>query len=296
MCFIFAEGLDNLEHLFYNRINQSFFIRFRMTGPSGGMRMNAFSSFKSFRIRRGMAFGAIIVGALLAFEVFNYSTTEFALRDLLGKLSFAGFEWATILSIAFCGIDFAGIARLFTPEQGNKEPSEVWYLFGAWLLAATMNAILTWWGVSIAIASHAMQSTSVIDPNMVTKVVPVFVAIMVWVIRILVIGTLSYTGDRIFSQADQPRSIQTARIPGSMRPTTAAVSMRPAVAVRPPSSIGSQRTSARQAYHAQSRSEPAPVSERPEPVYTRPEPTYHSLNAADAQPVSENKQHPKSLL
>jgi len=37
-------------------------------------------------------------------------------------------------------------ARLFTPEQGRDEPAEVWYLFGAWLLAAAMNAILTWWG------------------------------------------------------------------------------------------------------------------------------------------------------
>jgi hypothetical protein len=29
-------------------------------------------------------------------------------------------------------IDFAGIARLFTPKMEN-EPNEVWYLFGAWL-------------------------------------------------------------------------------------------------------------------------------------------------------------------
>jgi hypothetical protein len=40
---------------------------------------------------------------------------------------------------------------MFTPEQGADEPAEVWYLFGAWLLAAAMNAMLTWWGVSVAI-------------------------------------------------------------------------------------------------------------------------------------------------
>jgi phage FluMu gp28-like protein len=45
--------------------------------------------------------------------------------------------------LTFCGIDFAGIARLFTPEQGRDEPAEVWYLFGAWILAAAMNATLT---------------------------------------------------------------------------------------------------------------------------------------------------------
>lgn len=75
--------------------------------------------------RRGALFGGILIGALLAFEVFNYSTTDFALRDILGELKFAGLRWATILSIAFCGIDFAGIARLFTPEKGGNEPTEV---------------------------------------------------------------------------------------------------------------------------------------------------------------------------
>jgi hypothetical protein len=37
--------------------------------------------------QRGKAFGIMIIGALLAFEVFNFSTTEFALKDVLGSLS-----------------------------------------------------------------------------------------------------------------------------------------------------------------------------------------------------------------
>ncbi|HEX2981861.1 MAG TPA: hypothetical protein VHO48_16495, partial [Anaerolineaceae bacterium] len=111
-----------------------------------GTRGPNFSDFLSrSRLQRGMAFGVIIIAALIAFEIFNYSTTEYALSDLLGDLRFAGVRWATILALAFCGIDFAGIARLFTPEEGAEEPTEVWYLFGAWLLAATMNAMLTWW-------------------------------------------------------------------------------------------------------------------------------------------------------
>ena len=57
------------------------------------------------RLQRGAAFGIIIIAALLAFEIFNYSTTDFALGDLLGSLTFAGVRWATILSLAFCGID-----------------------------------------------------------------------------------------------------------------------------------------------------------------------------------------------
>lgn len=155
-----------------------------------------------FHVRRGLLFGLLIVGALLAFEVFNYSTTDFALTDLLGDLTFMSVRWATILSIAFCGIDFAGIARLFTPEQGRDEPMEVWYLFGAWMLAATMNAMLTWWGVSIALLNHQSLGTAVIDGATLIKIVPIFVAVMVWLTRVLIIGTLSVAGDRIFSQVD----------------------------------------------------------------------------------------------
>ena len=151
---------------------------------------------------RGKFFGILIIGALLAFELFNYSTTDFALNDLLGGLRFLGIRWATILAIAFCGIDFAGIARLFTPQQGAGEPKEVWYLFGAWMLAATMNAVLTWWGVSLAIINHQSLGSAVIPPDTLILIVPVFVALMVWLIRVLIIGTFSAAGDRLFSQSD----------------------------------------------------------------------------------------------
>lgn len=160
--------------------------------------------FGNIQIKSGTIYALIIISALIAFEIFNYSTTDFALRDLLGELKFAGIRWATILSIAFCGIDFAGIARLFTPEQGAEEPKEIWYLFGAWLLAATMNAALTWWGISMAITTHTIQSASVIDPELLYTVVPLFVAILVWVIRILIIGSLSMAGEKILNTLTQP--------------------------------------------------------------------------------------------
>src|SRR6266508_2427259 len=163
------------------------------------------------RFNRGAAWGMMIIGALLAFEIFNYSTTQFALRDVLGDLMVAGFRWATILAIAFCGIDFAGIARIFTPEQGADEPKEVYYLFGAWLLAAMFNAMLTWWGVSVAIVNNASQSGGVIISNeAMTKIVPIFVAAMVLLIRVLIIGTFSIAGDRLFS-TDSQRSYSNSR-------------------------------------------------------------------------------------
>jgi hypothetical protein len=151
---------------------------------------------------RGAAWGLMIVGALVAFEIFNFSTTEYALHDLLGALSFVGLPWATVLAIAFCSIDFAGIARIFTPGEAAEGAGEVWYLFGAWLLAACFNAALTWWGVSIAILSQASSgAASLIGGKTMTTAVPVFVAAMVWLIRVLIIGTFSASGDRLFSSA-----------------------------------------------------------------------------------------------
>lgn len=214
---------------------------------------------KQGRQQRGFYFGALLIVALLAFEVFNYSTTEFALNDVLGNLSFMGIRWATILSIAFCTIDFAGIARLFTPEQGADEPAEVWYLFGAWVLAAAMNATLTWWGISVAIHNHSIQGEAIIARETLVSVVPVFVAVMVWVIRLLIIGTFAMAGERLFSQASD-------KLPRAAAPRNETVTYtQPAAAARKPAS-------------------------RPQPSYPtnrniRPEATYHpvGLAAKDAE-------------
>jgi hypothetical protein len=157
---------------------------------------------KGTAMKRGVIFGLIILCALLAFEVFNYSSTLFALHDILGDLAFGPLRWASILAFAFCGIDFAGIARIFTPEQGRDEPAEVWYLFAAWFLAAAFNASLTWWGVSVAILNHSAQGGVLLGQPAMVKVVPIFVAAMVLIIRVLLINTFSIAGDRIFSSVE----------------------------------------------------------------------------------------------
>jgi hypothetical protein len=162
--------------------------------------------FPRLKLSRGAAFGVIILAALIAFEVFNFSTTEYALSDLLGNLAFLGISWAIILAIAFCGIDFAGIARLNTPQSRTGPATETWYLFGAWLLAATMNAMLTWWGVSLALLNHESLGNSVVARETMLRVVPIFVAILVWLIRVLIIGTYAAAGTRLLTQRDPPRT------------------------------------------------------------------------------------------
>jgi hypothetical protein len=173
------------------------------------------SLLRTTALRRGAIFGTILITALLAFEVFNFGTTQFALADVLGGLKFLGLRWSTILAVAFCGIDFAGIARLFTPEQGRDEPAEVWYLFGAWILAAGFNAILTWWGVSVAIINHNAAGGALVGQVTLTKTVPIFVAVMVWLVRVLIIGTFSMAGERLFTlaQARPPMQAELRQAP-----------------------------------------------------------------------------------
>jgi len=217
------------------------------------------------RMQRGAAWGAMILGALVAFEVFNFSTTQFALVDVLGDLKFAGMRWASILAVAFCGIDFAGIARIFTPEQGRDEPAEVWYLLGAWFLAAAMNASLTWWGVSVAIVTHTSASgNAVISAATMTKAVPIFVAVMILMIRVLLIGTFSVAGERLFT-TDERRSYNNAPRPAQQqtyRPVSQPV-LRPASSINRPVSSNAYR----------------PVSKPAQQTsFIPPEPTYHNLS------------------
>lgn len=168
-------------------------------------------------LSRGTVFGVIILMGMLGFEVFNYSTTQFALGDLLGEPRFAGLRWATILALAFCAIDFAGIARLLTPERDRSDAAGVWYLLGAWFLAATMNAMLTWWGVSLALLSHDGLGNEILGRETLLNAVPVFVAMLVWLIRVLMIGTLCLAGPQLFTEGPRPTPARLRRAPVNSR-------------------------------------------------------------------------------
>ncbi|HSH01689.1 MAG TPA: hypothetical protein VLL52_04160 [Anaerolineae bacterium] len=159
-----------------------------------------------------LSIGLILIIALIAFEIFNFDTTQFALTNLLGTVSFAGVSWATILAIAFCAIDFSGLVHLFTPEKGREEPKEVWFLMGAWLLGATLNAGMTWWAVSLALLDHPHLGNEVLTRAQLLQGVPVFVAGLVWLTRILFIGSISIAAEQLFAQP-RPSTQQNTRLP-----------------------------------------------------------------------------------
>ena len=147
--------------------------------------------------------GTVLVIALVAFEVFNFDTTRYALESLLGDVEFLGIGWAVILAIAFCAIDFAGLASLFTPDAIDQERS-TWYLMGAWLLGATMNAIMTWWAVNLTLLNHDLGN-EVLSREELLHFVPLFVAVLVWLTRILFIGAFSIAGSHLFDTASNGR-------------------------------------------------------------------------------------------
>ncbi|MGB8252146.1 MAG: hypothetical protein WCF08_02945 [Anaerolineaceae bacterium] len=147
----------------------------------------------------------ILLAALAAFEAFNYSTTVYALQSLLGGYTILGMRWAATLAVAFCCIDIAGITQLFNPIGRSAKTIKDHYLFGTWLLAAGMNALLTWRGIAMAITIQQAQTGWVVDSDILIKTIPAFMAFMTWLIRILIIGAFSQS-DKSVSGQEQIRS------------------------------------------------------------------------------------------
>ena len=191
----------------------------RLSLPSGALQ-GLSQRLSRISLRQGLFFGALMLGALLAFETFNYGTTEFALADLLGDLRFVGIRWATILALAFCAMDFAGLARLLTPGRPGQA-IEAWYVLAAWFVAAAMNAVLTWWAVSVALVGHSALGNAVVGRETLVRVVPVFVAVLVWLIRVLMIGSFTLGGNRLFSQGEKGGTLYLRHLGPRRRPAAA---------------------------------------------------------------------------
>ena len=191
------------------------------SGSSKKLKMPSFNLDR----QRKVFIGLILLLALLAFEIFNFDTTQFALQSLLGDVRFLGIMWATILAIAFCSIDFAGLIRLFSPESGSGVNKEAWYLMGAWLLGATMNAVMTWWAVSVTLLNNDFGN-EVLSREQLLRYVPIFVAVLVWLTRILFIGAFSIAGAQLFESASSrsrdavTQRSRTSTSPGKGRKTS----------------------------------------------------------------------------
>jgi hypothetical protein len=229
-------------------------------------------------VSRKVIIAAILGVALVAFEIFNFDTTQYALSNLLGEVRFGGIMWATILAIAFCAIDFAGLVRIFTPERGREEPKAVWFLLGAWFLGTIANSIMTWWAVSLTLLSHEFGN-EVLSREALLRYVPIFVAMLVWLTRILFIGAFSVAGEDMFdlarSRAEaEPRGESPASLPAPkpVRPPVTATATRAVAAPTKP--LATPKTPARPP--AQPRPSAAAVKSPPAP--SRPAVTYEPVD------------------
>ena len=180
-------------------------------------------------VSRKMVIAILLGVALIAFEIFNFDTTQYALSDLLGDVRFVGVLWASILAIAFCAIDFAGLVRIFTPQRGAEEPRAVWFLTGAWFLGTIANAGMTWWAVSLTLLNHEFGN-EVLSRETLLRYVPIFVAMLVWLTRILFIGAFSMAGEEVFDRArsDAGETKQAARPLAAANQPAAATATRAA--------------------------------------------------------------------
>ena len=236
-----------------------------------GTRLSSLTS----SVPKKTAVGFILVIALVAFEIFNFDTTKYALFNLIGDVRFIGLQWAAILAIAFCAIDFAGLVRLFTPERGMDEPKEVWYLMGAWLLGATMNAVMTWWAISLTLLNHNFGN-EVLSREQLLLYVPIFVAVLVWLTRILFIGAFSVAGEHIFEfnetadSAPQKRPAATVTRRASSGPIRRTPMPKTAAPVRTavPKPVSTQATQVHMPVEEYSEPAPQPPVQR-QPVSSR---------------------------
>jgi hypothetical protein len=99
-----------------------------------------------------------------------------------------------------------------------------------------------------------------------TKFVPIFVAAMVWLIRVLIIGTFSIAGERLFTLADVGQRPVSYNQPRPVPQTYA----RPAQNI--PASIPTANSYPRPA----PKPRPAPMPNYANAI-NRPEPTYHPV-------------------
>ncbi len=172
------------------------------------------------------------MAVLAVFEAVNFSTTSFALRSLFGSLPSGGMSWISLFALAICCMDIAGITCLFLPAIDPHRPGRDRYLFIAWFLTAGLNTWLTWRGISLAIAIRQAQIGWVVNVEVLTRTLPVFLAFLIWLIRVMIIGSISHSTT---STSEPDFNIGKSRFfdEGSEKKETAPFRMPPHEAVLP---------------------------------------------------------------
>jgi hypothetical protein len=140
------------------------------------------------------------------------------------------------------------------------------------------------------------------------KVVPIFIAAMVWLVRLLIIGTFSLAGDRLFTTAEQhpaqyrpqyqqPQQTQRPYNAPQPQPRAAAPSYQTQRPVNQPVNQPILRPASQIARPANNINAPSAAAFRPAPKpapsqqssFIPPEPTYHPVSYTARS--AENSSH-----
>jgi hypothetical protein len=125
----------------------------------------------------------------------------------MGGRRFLGLEWAAVLALAFGSLDFAGLVRVFTPEQELKqESSEIWWLTGGWLIGATLNAMMTWYAMALLVAPLGAEiGATLFTHAQMLRYAPLFIALLVWLTRVSLISSVALALERLAATSSEGR-------------------------------------------------------------------------------------------
>lgn len=148
----------------------------------------------AMKSKRASIFAYILLLGLVLFLLFNFRTTFETMSDMLG-----GDSNILLFSIAISIVDFAGLARLFTPETDMSDESTfIWIMLFVWLVAAGVDIILTaWW---VAIRMEAAGTSGMLPSffgNWMIVVFPWAVAFMEFAIRVPLVLLVGQYGDKL---------------------------------------------------------------------------------------------------
>ena len=127
---------------------------------------------------------------MLSFELFNYATTELGIKSLIGDGKVLSISIASVFAIAFCFADIGGIARVFTPQTSlSDEPLEVYLAMGGWIIAAIINAGMTWYALLTMMSGRALGNEIVSQEALLTYA-PFIGALATLLVRFMLVNSI----------------------------------------------------------------------------------------------------------
>lgn len=189
---------------------------------------------------RANLFALVLLTGLGCFLLFNYATTYETLGIMLGRTTNV-----TLFAVAVSMVDFAGLARVLTPNTSMKDEGVfVYVLLGVWLVAAAVDIILTWWWV--ALRMETVNAGQYLPPGVgawMTEVFPWAVAFMEFAIRVPLVLLVGQYGDKILEPFKRTSFARGGPVASSMAPKQGMPPIKRPIPV--PTGGGNHNTSAK---------------------------------------------------